>query len=189
MARPIGSASKAKILSAVERLIATSGINRFSLRDVAREAKLSLGTIHYHFATKDDVVFAIMTKHIDELKDEYHAWLLRHQTDMTPDRFLEVIFHKGVRLFNRARMHLFIINQCMSDNVELKTRFLEKYEEWHRELRAGISLAFPESGDKDAMAAILLTIIDGLVVQEALKMPRVGQERIIQIVKRMGEST
>ncbi len=45
MARPIGSKSKAKILIAVEKLIANKGINSISLRDIAAETKLSPGTL------------------------------------------------------------------------------------------------------------------------------------------------
>ena len=186
MGRPIGSASKAKILSSVERLIATSGINAVSLRDIAKEAKLSLGTVSYHFASKDDVIFAVMTRHIDDMKQEYRAWLDRHQTDLTPDRFLEVIFYKGVKLFNRSRMHLFIINQCMSNNDVLRQRFIEKYKEWHEELLQGVKLAFPFSEHKNELATILLTVIDGLVVQEALQMSFAHEDDLIRIVKKIG---
>lgn len=186
MGRPKGSASKEKILEAVETLIAKDGINAISLRDIAKATKLSLGTLFYHYASKDDIVFDIISKHIDELRIEYTQWLDRHQTDLTPERFLEVIFYKGVKLFNRARMHIFIINQCMSDNKLLKDRFIEKYAQWRDELRRGVITIFPNHRDPDTFAQLLLTIIDGLVVQEVLELPSSDEHRFIDLVKQIG---
>jgi AcrR family transcriptional regulator len=188
MARPIGSKSKAKILIAVEKLIANKGINSISLRDIAAETKLSPGTLYYHYTTKDDIVFDIIAKHIDELKNEYVAWLSRHQTDLTPERFLEVIFFKGVKLFNRARLHIFIINQCMVDNVTLTNRFKDKYSQWRSELKKGVINVFPHVKNPESFASLLLTIIDGLVIQEVLGLPEIDQHELINFVKNMGDS-
>ena len=189
MARPIGSKSKAKILQAVEQLIATRGINSFSLRDIASETNLSPGTLYYHYTTKDDIIFDIITKHIDELNNEYVAWLSRHQTDLTPERFLEVIFYKGVKLFDRARLHIFIINQCMSDNPTLKQRFIDKYGQWRHELKKGVINVFPNINNPEAFASLLLMIIDGLVVQEVLGLPQVDATELIKLVKAAGTNS
>ncbi len=189
MGRPLGYINKTTILEAVGRLIATRGINQVSLRDIAKETKLSPGTLYYYYATKDELVFDIIAKHIDELKDEYLAWIGRHEHDLTVDRFLEVIFFKGVKLFNRARLHIFIINQCMADNETLKQRFNDKYSEWRTALRQGVINIFPNHHDPEAFATLLLTIIDGLVIQEVLNLPEIDQTRLINLVKRMGDST
>ena len=188
MARPIGSTSKEKIIVAVERLIANDGINRISLRDIANEAHLSLGTLFYHYASKNDIVFDVITKHINALKNEYIEWLSRHQNDLTPERFLEVIFFKGVKLFNRSRLHVFLINECMSDNPALKNRFIDKYREWRIELKKGVQNVFPNNKSPDAMADLLLLIIDGLVISEVHEMPQSDPGAIIQLVKKVGQS-
>ncbi len=186
MGRPLGSKSKQKILEAVERLIAQKGINHISLRDIANETHLSPGTLFYHYASKDDLVFDIISRHIDELKTEYIAWLERHQSDLTPERFLEIIFYKAVKLFNRARLHVFITNQCMSENENLRKRYLEKYQEWRGEFKRGLMNVFPNCPDPDTFAGLLLTIIDGLIVHDVLEIPSTNRERMIALVKRIG---
>lgn len=186
MSRPIGSKSKPQIINAVEKLIATRGVKNISLHDIAVETGLSQGTLYYHYATKDDIIFDVIVKHIDELKDEYIAWIKRHEKDLTAERFLEVIFYKGVKLFDRSKMHIFLINECMSENESLKQKFIEKYAEWRSVLLLGVKNVFKDAKDPEAVSYLLMLIIDGLVVQEVLQGPNFDERRLIEAVKTMG---
>ncbi|MDY0345287.1 MAG: TetR/AcrR family transcriptional regulator [Bacilli bacterium] len=186
MARPKGSNSKGRIIAAVEDLIATKGVKNFSLRDVAIKAKLSPGTIFYHYATKDELVFDVISRHIDGLKAEYLLWLERHENDLKPERFLEVVFHKGVKLFNRAKMHIFLINECLGGNETLRNKFIEKYREWRETLLIGVRKVFANVDDPEAFAYTLMLIIDGLVVQEIIHGEAYDESRLVHIAKKWG---
>ncbi|MFA5481301.1 MAG: TetR/AcrR family transcriptional regulator [Bacilli bacterium] len=187
MGRPKGSASKERIIAAVENLIASRGVNNFSLRDVAIKAELSPGTLYYHYTTKDELIFAIITKHIASLKEEYLAWLARHAGELKPERFLEVVFHKGVKLFNRAKMHIFLINECLSDNPSLRAKFIEAYREWHETLLIGVREVFRDIDDPEAFAYTLMLIIDGLVIQEVLHASPFDEKRLVKTAMGLGE--
>lgn len=187
MARPKGSLSKERIVAAVEELIATKGVKNFSLRDVAIKANLSPGTIYYHYATKDNLVFDVISNHIDSLKEEYLLWLQRHQHDLKPERFLEVVFHKSVKLFDRAKMHIFLINECLGGKEVLRSKFIEKYKEWHETLLIGIRSVFANSKDPEAFAYTLMLIIDGLVVQEVLLNNSFDENRLVRFMMDLGE--
>jgi AcrR family transcriptional regulator len=186
MARPKGSRSKERIIAAVEDLIATKGVKNFSLRDVATKANLSPGTIYYHYATKDELVFDVISQHIDGLKTEYILWLERHEHDLEPERFLEVVFHKGVKLFDRAKMHIFLINECLGGNGVLRRKFIEKYREWRETLLFGIKKVFASVEDPEAFAYTLMLVIDGLVVQEILKDDSIDERRLVKFAKSWG---
>jgi AcrR family transcriptional regulator len=186
MARPVGSKSKNAILDAVETLIAKQGVNAISLHDIAVAANLSQGTIYYHYETKDDIIFDIIVKHIDALKQEYIEWLARHEHDLTSDRFFDVLFYKGVKLFNRAKMHLFLINECMSENDALRKKFLEKYREWQDALLMGVKRVFATHPDPEAIAYLTLLLLDGMIVQEVLGAPIFDQSRLVNVMKHLG---
>lgn len=186
MARPKGSKSKERIIAAVEDLIATKGVKNFSLRDVALKASLSPGTIYYHYTTKDELVFDVISQHIDALKTEYILWLDRHESDLPPERFLEVVFHKSVKLFDRAKMHIFLINECLGENDVLRSKFIEKYREWRATLLIGIKKVFRQVDDPEAFAYTLMLMIDGLVVQEILKDDSFDEKRLVQFAKSWG---
>lgn len=156
-------------ISAAEKLITEKGANDFSLADLAKEVGVSKGTLYYHYPTKDELILDIMEKHMDELSKDYVEWLERHQAEgITPERFLDVIFYKGVKLFNKARMHIYLINECMRGNESLRKRYQELWETWQSKLEDGLALAYPNMKDRKAFAYMLMLIIDGLTVQEAL---------------------
>lgn len=87
--------TKSKIIEAVEELIATKGVNNFSLRDIANYLDISTGSLYYHFKTKDEIISAIVEKHYAILERDYDIWLDKHKGELTINRFLEVLFYKG----------------------------------------------------------------------------------------------
>ena len=186
MARPIGSRSKEKILSAVEKLLAVKGVKNISIADIASASGLSQGTIYYHYSAKDDIIFDVIEKHVDEMKKEFEEWFARHQEGISPDRFLEVILSKGVMLFDRAKMHLFLINECMSENDALRKKFLEKYREWQDALLMGVKRVFDSHPDPEAIAYLTLLLLDGMIVQEVLGAPIFDQSRLVNVMKHLG---
>ncbi len=186
MARPIGSHSKETILSAVEKLIAVSGVKNISIADIAHESGLSQGTIYYHYSTKDDIIFDVIAKHVDQMKTEFDEWFDRHKEGISPDRFLEVILSKGVMLFDRAKMHLFLINECLSGNQVIRKRFIEKWDEWRQTLARGVHNVFPNDNDAEATAYLLMLLIDGLVIQQGIEAEEWPLERLVAKIKRLG---
>jgi AcrR family transcriptional regulator len=58
--RPGADARQADIVAAACRVIARKGIDATRIADIAREARTSTGTVHYHFETKEDVLVAAL---------------------------------------------------------------------------------------------------------------------------------
>lgn len=160
---------KQAFIDAAEKIITERGANDFSLADLAKEMKISKGTIYYHYPSKDDLILDIMQEHMDALSKDYIEWLNRHKNDaITYERFLDIIFYKGVKLFNKAKMHLYLIGECMRGNEQLKNRYTDLWKAWQERLEEGLDQVLPETEDKKAHAYLLMLIIDGLTVQEAL---------------------
>jgi AcrR family transcriptional regulator len=186
MAKPRQDIDKAAFISAAEHLITDKGANDFSLADLAKEMGISKGTIYYHYPTKDALIMDIVEWHFDLLSKDYLDWFSRHQNDgITFERFLDVIFYKGVKLFNKAKMHIYLIGECMRGNENLRKQFTTLWKEWQGKLEKGLEKVLPEEADKEAYAYYLMLIIDGLTVQEALSNPNEDlNERMKQIVLR-----
>jgi AcrR family transcriptional regulator len=186
MAKPRQDIDKAAFISAAEHLITDKGANDFSLADLAKEMGISKGTIYYHYPTKDALIMDIVEWHFDLLSKDYIDWLSRHQNDgISFERFLDVIFYKGVKLFNKAKMHIYLIGECMRGNENLRKQFTTLWKEWQGKLEKGLEKVLPEEADKEAYAYYLMLIIDGLTVQEALSNPNEDlNERMKQIVLR-----
>jgi AcrR family transcriptional regulator len=175
-----------KIISAVENLIAEKGVNDFSLKDVAEAMHISKGTLYYHYASKDELILDLMEKHIRELEEDYDAWLARHKNDIiTKERFLDVIFYKGVKLFNKAKIHVYLINECMRGNPSLKEKYNSLWKEWQDKLQDGLKQVFPDVQDGKTFAYMLMLIIDGLTIQEVLEAKPENDQKLISAIENM----
>lgn len=176
-----------EILKSVESLISVSGVNSISLKDIAKTCNISKGTLYYYYKTKDEIIFDVIVKHVQELHTEYLDWIERHQHDLTIERFLSVILYKGVKLFNRAKLHIFLVNECIKGNDVLRNKFNELWNEWHKILQVGIKKAFKNEQESEDIAYLLMLIIDGLAIQEVLQNQIISEERIITLMKKIGE--
>lgn len=191
MARPKSSTKKKEIIKSVEKLITNKGVNEISLQDIASECGISKGTLYYHYASKEAIILDIIIKHMQELEDDYIDWFERHkiEKDISPERFLDVIFYKGVKLFNRAKMHIFIINECVKNNNKLLEKYNELWNKWKEDLTFGISKVFPSMINPSNYADLLMLIIDGLVVREVMQRKDISQEKLVELVKSLGVVT
>ncbi|MDD4123732.1 MAG: TetR/AcrR family transcriptional regulator [Bacilli bacterium] len=191
MARPKSSTKKKEIIKSVEKLITNKGVNEISLQDIASECGISKGTLYYHYASKEAIILDIIVKHMQELEDDYIDWFERHkiEKDISPERFLDVIFYKGVKLFNRAKMHIFIINECVKNNNKLLEKYNELWNKWKEDLTFGISKVFPSMINPSNYADLLMLIIDGLVVREVMQRKDISQEKLVELVKSLGVVT
>src|SRR5574344_834893 len=169
MAKRRTDMDKNAFISAAEKLITDQGANDFSFSYLSKAMGISKVTLYYHYSTKDDLILDIMEKHMNELSQDYIDWFARHQKDsISPQRFLDVIFYKGVKLFNKSKMHIYLINECMRGNVSLRKRYTDLWDSWQDKLEEGLKKIFPEDQDCQAYAYLLMLLIDGLTVQEAL---------------------
>ena len=66
MGRP-PTISREDIAAALIRVVAEQGLDAVSIRTVAREAGVSIGSVQYHFATKDDLLLGAYERAIDNV--------------------------------------------------------------------------------------------------------------------------
>jgi AcrR family transcriptional regulator len=169
MAKRRNDMDKQAFIEAAEKLILDKGANDFSLADLAAKMGISKGTLYYHYPSKDDLILDIIEEHMGQLSVDYVSWLSRHKNDcITEERFLDVVLYKGVKLFNRSKMHIYLLNECMRGNESLRGRYVELWDSWEKKLQEGLSEVFKDEPDKEAYAYTLMLIIDGMAVQEAL---------------------
>lgn len=173
--------TKDKILNTVENLISKNNVNSFSIKDIADELNISKGTIFYYYKSKDEIILDIMNKHFKELENDYYAWLNKHANEiLSKERFLEVIFYKGVELFNKAKIHIYLINECASGKPHLKEEYISLWESWRAKLEVGIKQVFKDQVDEQIMSYLLMVIIDGLTIQEVLNPRKELNEKIVK---------
>jgi AcrR family transcriptional regulator len=73
MSPRVYSSSRDRILDAAERLILERGGGQLSVEDVAAEAQVSKGGFFHHFATKDELLIAVVDRLVEGVDGQVNA--------------------------------------------------------------------------------------------------------------------
>jgi len=181
MPRPsVEAERRPQILAAACEVIATAGIPALRLSDVAREAGVSSGTVHYYFETKKEVITAAFEFNLTDS-------LARRQELLTSGKDSLAILHDLVEsylpndeLSVRAwKVWLALWAEGSRDAVlqEINDRL---YGQW-RDVVAGViadaqAAGTARPGDAGVQANMLIGLLDGLAVQVVLASPNMSLE-------------
>jgi AcrR family transcriptional regulator len=94
----MGKASKQAILAAFERLVARYGLDKVSMKDLAKEAGISVGAIYLHFANKDALIVAVEEKWRSHVAIRNETII---QSGLTPEEKLHDIIVEHVIAFSK----------------------------------------------------------------------------------------
>jgi AcrR family transcriptional regulator len=178
---------RAELLEAVWHVVARDGMERATVRAIAKETGWSSGVLAHYFADKDDIIgsaLRLMYERIAARWDEKLAGL------------------SGVR----ALHELVLDNLPLDDQRELETKFLMNY--WSREIRGGnhgpppsrrapmlidlltaLTREAQDAGEiqhdeaAEDIAERLLGLIDGFSLHTLLDPERLTRERQVALVQ------
>jgi AcrR family transcriptional regulator len=154
------------ILTAAERVVLRDGVMRLTLEAVAREAKLSKGGLLYHFATKEALIQAMLTRLIHYCEREIE---LHRQHDTEPGRWTRayvrrklepVLAYPGEAEFPRSKEVGAGIIVAATTTPDLLEPLRERFQAWQQ--------AIEHDGIDTARATVVRLAVDGLWLAELL---------------------
>ncbi|NLX83613.1 MAG: TetR/AcrR family transcriptional regulator [Clostridiales bacterium] len=167
MAAPRKENTEELILTATEQLLNGRLLRDISLADIAREAGISKGTIYYYFKAKEDILFALMDKHLKKQWDDLIVWSENPQKDTSLPRMVRYIIQRDIEA-STLRLQFFC--DAMSGNEQVKQELLRRYQDFARLI--GNKLAERTTRMEDRyLSWLLLVIADGLLLQTTLDNP------------------
>ena len=167
MAAPKNDNVKEQILSAALALLQSEP--DISLSDIAKAAHVSKGTLFYHYPSKAAIYLDIGERYWQRLSDELLKWVDDPGKVTTPRRLIRYTMQFGV--FDESgplRLHLFAdaISRPAGDDG-LRAALIAQYTHFKDILRTRIEQRIP-GADGENFAWLLLALVDGLMVQNAL---------------------
>lgn len=169
---------KQTILLEASNLITKNGIKNTSLADIARTVGISKGTLYYHYASKDELIGDIADIHLNMITDAVLSCVQNVNFDNSKDMIINSIMEKISAIEGTGRIHMYLICEAITGNDTLKERIRIKYIEWRKTLKSEIQSTVKDDKSADALSFLLLSIVDGLVVQGLLKSEKVPYENI-----------
>ncbi len=157
-------------------MFAEQGYRDATVDDIARAAGCSKGAYYFHFASKEDVLLAL----VDDWMDERSQSLAEAKDGRRPPRvalvdMLEALFSLEVRPGREQRLLLEFWSQG-ERNPRVSRRLARAQRSWQRLLvgafsRAQEAGAFPSDIAPEVAAELALALHHGLVVQACLGAP------------------
>ncbi len=172
-------ASRERIIRAAAKLIIEKGVANTSLADIADEAGISKGTLYYYYPTKGDLVFDISVRHMDHITRTIRSWIAGRGRNESAERVLQMVVETILKSETRGYIHFYLIEEALSGNHEsLRHRFTEEYDRWLELIGEGLRLIMEPDTDFTTVSRIILSSIDGLLLQNLLGVGAIPLERV-----------
>lgn len=129
------------ILDAAARLFRHYGHAKTTIADIAREAKVGVGTVYLEFASKEEIAFELSKDVHREVLEAMHTAASRHETAGLETRFVAVMEAKVVCLFKLYAQgeHACDLVTCRNDGKTEAIRTAnERFQDDERALLARI---------------------------------------------------
>ncbi len=174
---------KQNILISATELITQNGITNTSLADIAKHVGISKGTLYYHYSSKDDLVCEIADIHLNIITNAVLDCVHNVNAHSSNDEIIKSILDKISAIEGTGRVHMYLICEAITANDSLKERIREHYIVWRKTLKSEIEKSL-SSCDKSAesLSFLLVSIVDGLVVQSLLKTEKIPFEGIAEFL-------
>lgn len=158
---------KQEIIKAASKIMAEKGYEKATIKDIAREAEITPGLIHYYFQNKEEILSDLLLKASHEYTHEMKTLQQSLFTDHISDSAIRKPKNKVKNQpeWYKLRYELFAIGLRNPDITGGVNTILGNGRNGIKDV---LSSVFPNAKDLDTMAAILLACFDGLALQKLL---------------------
>ena len=175
--------TRQKILQAASDLMTEKGIKKTSLKDIAKKAEISAGTLYYYYSAKEDIIYDIADNNLKQITDGLLNWIDRIDTETPREQILKTVFEKILAAETRGKLHLYLISDAEMANGALKQKFVERYADWRKTLAIGLNKVLNNGIEaNDSLAYLILATIDGLMIQNMFHDGAIPIDGIVELI-------
>lgn len=162
--------SIATIVSAATRVLARQGYANTSLMDIAREAGMSKGAVHYHFPSKDALIATVLRQACDAVAERtLEAWRGEGTIDQRMRRGIDALWSVRQERGDDFRVVANLLAQSLHEPA-LRPVLSEYYQFAADQVRDNIvsqlvALGFRPRVPLAVLPRILIAVLDGLAMQ------------------------
>lgn len=162
--------SSAQIVQAAIRVLARQGYARTSLMDIAREAGMSKGAVHYHFPTKEELMGVVLTTACNAVQQRtLEAWTEGDNPFESLRSSLRELWAARAERSDEAVVVADLLAQSLYD-PQLRPQLAEYYRlaatQVHEHLMQNvIAVGMRPKISPEIMPRMLIGLLDGMVMQ------------------------
>ncbi|MCS5422155.1 MULTISPECIES: TetR/AcrR family transcriptional regulator [Psychrilyobacter] len=165
---------KIQIIKALHNCLLKKPFNQTSIKDIANEAGLNHGLIHYYFNKKDD----ILLEYVDYMSEFYlsllHDWIesimLNQSTDVDIKKetlmFMNDIITTSNNEFSKILLEIWGI---ASYNNNVRQKLEKTYSDWEQGINKVIKKFQTDDETANFISKIWLTFAEGLILFSTIR--------------------
>lgn len=166
MAAPRNDNVKEKILDTTEALMKERGVDNISLANIATACSISKGTLYYHYKTKEDIVFDIMDRYLNQQEEDLLLWIDDESKDTSLNRVLMYVLDRN---FHEVGPRFQMLYAACFGNEALREKVIDRYKKFQRILSEKLQEREDFTEDlADYFSWLALLVTDGMIVQAEL---------------------
>lgn len=177
------------IIEAAKKVIGENGVHGATLRTIAEAAEISTGAIYHHFKSKEELLYAIMDESLNmSATIDTDTQNRKPQKQEVIDAICQQIT-KRFEKFEDNRIQFYLAKEAMMGDPELREKFKTKYHDWrsHSESLMTYLYDLPKTPYNEALTALLIGAIDGVVMQMLLGTLETPPETFTEIYRMLLE--
>lgn len=182
-------ARRRELGGAVWRVIRRDGLEHASVRNVAAEAGLSMGSLRHFFATQSELLAFAMRLVVDQVGERIHALELQGRDPRWQvEQVLTQLLPLDAERRTETEVWLAFISQVLV-NPTLRELHDQQYDQVHdlclRSIRALIQTRhLTPDLDTGVEAERLYALVDGLTMHATLRPDAVTTEQVVTVLRR-----
>ena len=160
---------RSQLTGAAYKVVAQKGYNDFTIKDIAEEAGLSTGLVHYYFKNKEDLLFKLLKEMNANLRDN----LKKALTELTePKDKLMAFCDEAFELVDKEKAYFYVLidfwaqmnhdNRIRQANVKL---FQSYRDEISSIIEEGIAKGVFTAMDVKFTSVVIISLIQGTIIQ------------------------
>ncbi|OHD66976.1 MAG: hypothetical protein A2176_15990 [Spirochaetes bacterium RBG_13_51_14] len=160
---------RAQLTRAAYKVVGQKGYYDFTVRDIAREAGLSTGLIHYYFKNKEDLLLNLM-REINRNMTTILNRAIGKSDD--PREKLNIFMTQAFDLLKTEKDYFYIVIDFwtqVNKNERMKRANIKLFQSYRDEiikiLKEGIDKGVFVKMDVNYTAAVIISIIQGMIIQ------------------------
>lgn len=158
-----------QLTRAAYKVVSRKGYYNFTVRDIAKEAGLSTGLVHYYFKNKDDLLVSVL-RVMNENLSFYLAKALEQTND--PKEKIIIFMDEAFHLVEREKEYFHVLIDFwtqINHNERMRKANVKLYQSYRAEcskiLQEGIEKKVFKDVDVEYTATMIVAFVQGLIIQ------------------------
>ncbi len=165
----IGRLRRSQLTRAAYKVVSRKGYYNFTLKDIAREAGLSAGLVHYYFKDKQDLLLNLLKEINSNLKTYLNKELVRTKNPM--DRML-TFMEQAFGLVEKEKDYFYVLIDFWTQvnrNSRMRQANIKLFQSYRDEcaalLQEGIAMGCFREMNVKYTATVIISLIQGTIIQ------------------------